>query len=103
YLLARRALAGDGARPDAALVLRCARVASGGPGLALLRWAARGEAPEPAAAMLAALLRADGAGLAPALRRLGAYGRTTGPAILTGIVAGLGGIDEPRQGARSVA
>src|SRR5205807_842773 len=41
YLLARRALVGDAARPDAALVLRCARRSSGGPGLALLRWAAR--------------------------------------------------------------
>jgi uncharacterized protein DUF2877 len=89
YLLARRALVGDAARPDAALVLRCTRRVSGGPSLALLRWAARGEAPEPAAAMLAALLRGDGPALAPALRRLGAYGRTTGPAILAGLVGGL--------------
>jgi hypothetical protein len=90
YLLARRALAGAAAaRAGAALVLRAARRGTGGPSLALLRWAARGEAPEPAASMLAALLRADGRALAPALRRLGAYGRTTGPAILTGMVGAL--------------
>jgi len=91
FLLARRALAGDAARPDAAVILAAARRASGGPGLALLRWAARGEAAEPAALMLAALVAADGPALAPALRRLGAYGRTTGPAILTGMLAGLAG------------
>ncbi|MDX6647133.1 MAG: hypothetical protein QOK40_2860 [Miltoncostaeaceae bacterium] len=70
YLLARRAIVGTAAaRADAALVLRAARRASGGPSLALLR--------------------ADGAALGPALRRLGAYGRTTGPAILAGLVGGL--------------
>jgi hypothetical protein len=98
YLLARRALCGAApVRAEAALVLWAARRATGGPSRALLRWAARGEAPEPAAAMLAALLRAEGPALAPALRRLGAYGRTTGPAILTGMVGALtaGGAGRP--------
>ena len=89
YVLARRALLGAGARPAAACVLRIARARSGGLSLALLRQAARGEAAEPAAAMRDALLRADGAALGAAVRRLAGYGRTTGRAILTGLIAGL--------------
>jgi len=89
YVLARRALDPAAGRREAAAVLVVARRATGGPALALLRWAARGEAPEPAAAMLARLLEADGAALAPAVRRLGALGRTTGRAMLTGLTCAL--------------
>lgn len=88
-LLARRATGHPRARRDAALVLAWARRRSGMPSLALLRWAAHGEGPEPAVLALAALLAGDAAALAPAVRRLLAFGRTTGPAILTGLVGGL--------------
>lgn len=89
FLLARRALDDPGFRHDAATVLAAARRATGDPARAFLRWAVRGEAPEPASFALAALLTADGPSLAPAVRRLTAFGRTTGRAILTGLVAGL--------------
>jgi len=89
FLLARRAIGARGVRRDAARVLAAARTATGEPARSFLRWAARGEAPEPAAVALAALLAADGEALAPAVRRLTAFGRTTGPAILTGLVAAL--------------
>jgi hypothetical protein len=89
FLLARRALGAPEARRGAACVLAAARTATGEPARSFLRWAARGEAPEPAALALAALLRADGQALPAAVRRLMAFGRTTGPAILTGLVAAL--------------
>ena len=89
YVLARRALDPAAARREAATVLALARHATGGPALALLRWAARGQAAEPAAAMLARLLAAEGPALAPAVRRLAALGRTTGRAILTGMTCAL--------------
>jgi hypothetical protein len=95
FILARRALAGDRARPAASQILCAARTRTGGPSLALLRLAARGEAPEPAAAMRDALLRADGLSMAGAVRRLIDYGRTTGGAILTGLVAGLAPVAAP--------
>ena len=62
---------------------------TGDPSASLLRAAARGEVFAPAAQMLGVLLRADGAALAPALRNLTALGRTTGRALLTGIVRAL--------------
>lgn len=89
FLLARRALDAPTFRHDAATVLATSRTATGDPARAFLRWAARGEAPEPAWFALAALLTADGPNLAPAVRRLTAFGRTTGRAILTGLVGGL--------------
>jgi len=87
FMLARRALVGD--RSSAARILRAARTRTSSPSRALLRLAAGGEAAEPVAAMRDALLRADGDVLASAVRRLAAYGRTTGRAILSGLVAGL--------------
>jgi hypothetical protein len=90
FVLARRALDPSGARGVAARVLAEIRRRSGEPSRTLLRLAAHGEAPEPAALVRDALLTADGPALAPAVRRLVAYGRTTGRAILAGLVGGLG-------------
>jgi Protein of unknown function (DUF2877) len=96
FLLARRALDPVAARADGARVLAAARGRTGAVSLALLRWAARGEGPAPAAALLAALLRGDGPALAPALRALERFGRTTGPAIATGMIGGLGALGSGR-------
>jgi uncharacterized protein DUF2877 len=102
YLLARRAADAPAVRHEAALVLAATRHATTAPSLALLRWAARGEAPEPAAGALAALAAADGGAIGPAVRRLTAYGRTTGPAILAGLVGGLTAGDRARRGGDSI-
>lgn len=78
--------------PDAAETRQAAAdaaLATGEPSASLLRAAAGGEVFGPAAQMLHALIRADGARLAPAVRNLTALGRTTGRAILTGIVCAL--------------
>lgn len=66
-----------------------AALATGEPSASLLRAAADGEVFGPAAGMLHALVRADGARLASAVRNLTTLGRTTGRAILTGIVRAL--------------
>ncbi len=63
--------------------------ATGEPSASLLRAAADGQVFAPAAAVLHALVTADGAALAPILRTLTALGRTTGRALLTGIVRAL--------------
>jgi hypothetical protein len=89
YLLCRRAVDPEGHRRDAALVLCAARRASGGPSLALLRWAVRGESHDAAALARDALLSADGAALPVAVRRLADLGRTTGRAILAGLAGAL--------------
>ncbi|MCU0307292.1 MAG: DUF2877 domain-containing protein [Thermoleophilia bacterium] len=95
YLVGAAAVDPAGARGRAAVVLVRARRATGGPALWLLRMAARGEAPEPAAAMRDVLLAADGAALGPAVRRLTALGRSTGRAMLTGLICAL--VPEPTR------
>lgn len=62
---------------------------TGEPSASLLRAAADGEVFSPAAAMLRALVTADGDALTPSVRGLTALGRTTGRALLTGIVRAL--------------
>ena len=89
WMLARRAVAHPSWRHEAAAILRAARSTTTTPSRALLLWGSRGQAPEVAAAALSALLAADGAALAPAVRGLRGFGRTTGPAILTGLVVAL--------------
>lgn len=88
FVYARRATAHPERDEDRAAVARLL-AATGEPSRSLLAAAARGEVFSPAADMLAALLRADGAALAPRVRALAGLGRTTGRALLTGMVRAL--------------
>jgi hypothetical protein len=71
---------------------------TGEPSASLLRAAADGEVFSPVAAMLRALVTADGDALAPSVRSLAALGRTTGRALLTGIVRALSPEPPSRSG-----
>lgn len=74
---------------ETAAAVRRASSKTGEPSVSLLRLAADGEVFAPVAAMLRALVGTDANALAPALRGLTALGRTTGRAILTGMVRAL--------------
>lgn len=88
YLATRRALDPASATAEAQAVL-AALDRTGEPSRSLLAAAARdGWLFDAGAAMLAAVLAGDGPGLAPAVRRLADLGRTTGRALLTGIIRG---------------
>ena len=74
---------------EAAAAARQAAAETGEPSASLLRLAADGEVFAPVGAMLGALVGTNPDALAPALRNLTALGRTTGRAILTGMVRAL--------------
>lgn len=89
YLAARFAISPETAPREAAVVAEHLDRTTE-PSRSLLRAAAAEGATYAAAqAMLDALVRGDGGAIAPALRGLLELGRTTGRAILTGLVCGL--------------
>ena len=88
YVYTAVALGLTGADEARAAALRAASM-TGEPSASLLRAAAAGEVFSPVASMVRALVDADGQALAASVRSLTALGRTTGRALLTGIVRAL--------------
>lgn len=88
YLYARRVLGATDADREASFAVRLAD-RTGEPSRSLLVAAGAGHVFEPAATMFAALVSGDGSKLAPAVRALSRLGRTTGRALLTGLLAAL--------------
>jgi hypothetical protein len=88
FAYTRAALQGADAE-ELAVTVRALSPRTSEPSSTLLRLAASGEVFAPAAAMLAALVSADAERLAACVRQLSRLGRTTGRALLTGMLQAL--------------